>query len=206
MKTVTIKEHTLIEEYLNNKPLTIIDMGACMGEFSLGVNDKFSVKKSILVEANPTNFKKLPQNENFIALNKAVYIESNTQIKFKEDVTSPYNGSIILDHFSNIAKEHVIDTISLKDLIILMNIENHIDILKIDIEGCEYMVLENASDEDLLKFKQITIEFHDFVDVSLKNKNQNIENRFKSLGFSVIKNKTNYLHGSDYYDTLFYKN
>jgi FkbM family methyltransferase len=205
MKTIVIKEHTLIEDLLNNKPLNIIDMGACLGEFSSGINDKFLINKSILIEANPTNFNKLPKKENFICLNKAVYIESDNKIKFKEDVTSPYNGSVLLDYFSNTAKEYIIDTISLKDLIKAINVEDEIDILKIDIEGCEYAVLENASDDELLKFKQITVEFHDFVDKSFEPKNKIIEERFLKLGFKCIKTRSNHLYGSDYFDTLFYK-
>jgi hypothetical protein len=205
MKTIIIKEHTLIEDLLINRPLTIIDMGACIGEFSSGINEKFTIKKSILVEANPTNFNKLPKNENFTCLNKAVYTESNNKIKFKEDTTSPYNGSVLLDHFQSTAKEHIIDTITLNDLIKIMNVEGAIDILKIDIEGCEYTVLENASDEDLLKFNQITVEFHDFVDKSFEPKNKIIEEKFLKLGFKSIKTKSNWLNGSDYFDTLFYK-
>jgi FkbM family methyltransferase len=206
MNRIVIKEHTLIEDLLKNKSLTVIDLGSCLGEFISELNNKFNIEKSILVEANPTNFEKLPKNNKFISLNKAVYIESNKILLFKEDTSSPYNGSAVLNHFPNTAKEHKISTISLKDLINLMDVKGNIDILKIDIEGCEYPVLENISDEDILKFNQVTVEFHDFFEPSFKSKNLIIESRFKQLGFSVIKNRNEYKNGSDYYDTLFYKN
>ena len=56
-----------------------------------------------------------------------------------------------------------------------------------------------------MRFRQITVEFHDFVCKSLKNKNDLIESKFINMGFKVIKKKTDYKEGSDYYDTLFYK-
>jgi FkbM family methyltransferase len=205
METIIIKEHTLIKDLIKDKNLTIIDLGACIGEFSSKINDLFLVKKSILVEANPTNFNKLPKNKNFICLNKVVYTESNNKIKFKEDLASPYNGSIVLNYFSNTAKEHIIDTICLKKLIEIMNVDDKIDILKIDIEGSEYIILETVSDDILLKFNQITVEFHDFVDKKFEYKNKIIEERFLKLGFKSIKNKINWMNGSEYYDTLFYK-
>lgn len=205
MNKIVISEHTLIDDFLKDKPLMVIDLGACLGEFTLEINNRYNLKKSILIEPNPTNFKKLPEKENFLSINKAVYIESNKTLLFKEDTASPYNGSAVFDTFPQTSKDHLIQTICLKDIVEMVDTTENIDILKIDIEGSEYIVLENADDEDLLKFNQICIEFHDFIDPSFKHKNEIIENRFKSLGFSVIKNSLNYKHGSDYYDTLFYK-
>jgi FkbM family methyltransferase len=206
---IIISEHSLDEKLLINKQLNIIDLGACLGEFSLGINEQFKLKKSILVEANPTNFNKIPENDNFLKLNRIATFSEIDQLKiFNEDTDSPYNGSTVFNHFSSTLKQHLIKTISLKELIEKLNLDSneYVDILKIDIEGGEYELLINETDETLLKFKQITVEFHDFIDPNLKNLNNQIEQRLVNLGFSVeAKNPAYFRHGSEHYDVLFLK-
>ena len=65
--------------------------------------------------------------------------------------------------------------------------------------------MPNISDETYLKIGQITIEFHDFIDVNLKIKTENIINKLESLGFSRISKPIRYMNNSDNYDVLFYK-
>ena len=76
-------------------------------------------------------------------------------------------------------------------------------ILKIDIEGGEYDLLLNAEEKDLKKFKQLTIEFHDFVNPNLRIINSIIINKLTSMGFSLISSKpAHFRYGSDHYDVL----
>ena len=203
MTDIIIKEHTIIEDYLINKELVVIDLGACRGEFSNEINKLYKLKHSILVEPNPSNFFLLENSPNFTLINKAVSSVSNSTVEFREDVNSPYNGSLVFNYFEN-AKVHSIGTITLKELIDMANV-TEIDILKVDIEGSEYDLLCNASNQDLLRFKQITVEFHDFVDPTFREKNIQIEEKLLSIGFKVKKKGISYKSGSDYYDTLFYR-
>ncbi len=204
MSQIVIKEHTILQGYLANKLLTVIDLGACLGEFVNELGSHYPIKKAILVEPNITNYNKIEPKENYLLLNKVVSSTAEQVVSFVEDIDSPYNGSVIFNYFSN-SREYLLETISLKSLIELMNVDGEIDILKIDIEGAEYDVLLNASDADLRKFKQITVEFHDFVDGRFRLENKAIEARLISLGFDVLKKGTDYKEGSEYYDTLFYK-
>lgn len=203
MNEIVIKEHTIYEDFLTEKDLTVVDLGACRGEFIMEIDRIYSVKKAIVVEPNPTNFAYLIRKHNFMLMNKAVTGGADKTVAFREDVDSPYNGSLIFDYFSN-AKVHTIETITLSEIVSMF--DGEIDLLKIDIEGSEYDLLTNAKDKDLLRFKQITVEFHDFVDASFKEKNKEIEARMLSLGFKVTKKGIQYRENSDYYDTLFYKN
>lgn len=205
MNEIIIKEHTIYDDMLANKDLTVVDLGACRGEFINEINSRYSVKKSVAVEPNITNFKTLSQRDNLILLNKAVVGTNNVKtVTFREDIDSPYNGSLVFGYFFNF-KTYEVETTTLSEIIELMNEAEDIDLLKVDIEGSEYDLLINSKDDDLLKFKQITVEFHDFVDTKLKDKNKQIEDRMTALGFSVLKKGINYMAGSDYYDTLFYK-
>lgn len=196
-----IKEHTFFDELFNNE-IVIIDLGACRGEFVNEIDKIYKIKKAILVEANPTNFKLLNSKENYILYNKAISNKNNEIIEFYEDINSPYNGSKIFNYFNGI--KHKIETINLETIIKLNDID-YIDLLKIDIEGSEYDVMPNITDEIYSKIKQITIEFHDFIDNDLKSKTEEIINKMKNLGFNKISKPTKYMNSSDNYDVLFYK-
>jgi FkbM family methyltransferase len=196
-----IKEHTFFDDYFR-KEINVVDLGACRGEFINEINSLYSVKKAILVEANPTNFSQLKDLPNYVLYNKAISSKDNETIEFFEDPTSPYNGSKDFNYFNGI--KHSIKTISLETLCKENNID-FIDILKIDIEGAEYDILENTPDSFFDKIGQITVEFHDFVDPELKPRTIEIVKRMNNLGFSHIAKPINHMYGSDYYDVLFYR-
>lgn len=62
-----------------------------------------------------------------------------------------------------------------------------IELIKLDIEGAEIPVLLSASEEFLLKVKQITVEFHDFLSRDDIPNIRRIIARLKGIGFRVIK-------------------
>lgn len=196
-----IKEHTFFDNYLR-KEINIIDLGACTGEFTDELNTLYNVKKAILVEANPTNFSQLKNSPNYILYNKAISSTNGEVIEFNEDPNSPYNGSKDFNYFDGI--KHQIETVNLETLCKDNDID-FIDILKIDIEGAEYDVLETLSDSFFNKIGQITVEFHDFVNPELKPRTIKIVERLKSLGFSYVSKSINHMCGSDFYDVLFFR-
>lgn len=196
-----IKEHTFKEELLSPE-LVVIDLGACKGEFINELALHYKIKKAILVEASPVNFLHLENKENYLLYNKAVSDVNGEQISFYVDRNSPYNGSEIFNYFQG--DEYKIETISLSKLISDSNLDV-IDILKVDIEGSEYKIFNTVSDDELLKIKQVTIEFHDFIDTSLKLKTEEILTRFESLGFTKYAKGIDYMHGSENYDVLLYR-
>ena len=65
---IEISEHSLDDTLLQNKKIKILDLGACLGNFSYELEKLFEVSKAILVEANPTNFNKIRKSNNFIIL------------------------------------------------------------------------------------------------------------------------------------------
>jgi FkbM family methyltransferase len=62
-----------------------------------------------------------------------------------------------------------------------------IDLLKLDIEGAELDVLEQASPDFLATVRQITCEFHDFLDSEQVPRIEAVIRRMKRLGFAVIR-------------------
>ena len=196
-----IKEHTFFDDLLNDE-IVVVDLGACKGEFINELENFFKIKKAILVEANPTNFRQLIQKENYVLYNNVISTNSDEVISFYEDVNSPYNGSKNFNYFNGV--EHKIKSVNLEDILSINNID-YVDILKVDIEGSEYDIMPNISDSCYSKIKQITIEFHDFIDPNLKIKTDEIIKKIEGLGFNRISKGINYLNNSDNYDVLFYK-
>lgn len=196
-----IMEHTFFDDLLNDE-IVVIDLGACKGEFINTIEKEYKVKKAILVEANPTNFNHLIPKDNFILYNRVISNKSNEIVDFYEDPKSPYNGSKIFNYFQGI--NHKIETISLVD-IINDNKITYVDLLKIDIEGSEYEIMLDISDEIYNIINQITIEFHDFVDSELKKETEKIINKLENLGFKRISKPIQHMNNSNNYDVLFYK-
>jgi FkbM family methyltransferase len=63
---------------------------------------------------------------------------------------------------------------------------NHIDLVKVDIEGAELPMFEDASDALLQRVGQFTVEFHDFVWPELSEQVRCVKARLHSLGFCLV--------------------
>lgn len=193
-----IKEHTFFDEHFNDE-IVVVDLGACRGEFINELAKEYKIKKAILVEAGPANFRSLEKKENYVLYNRVISSEEKKTFVFHEDPNSPYNGSMVFNHFGGVPYE--IQSLTLKE-IMEENGLDYVDILKIDIEGSEYDILMNTEEELLLKMKQITVEFHDFIDKNLTPKTLQIFEKFENMGFTKIVKS---FAGMEHYDVIFYK-
>jgi FkbM family methyltransferase len=203
---IVIKEHTFIDRDFSKNRANIIDLGACMGEFTMEFIERFgSAGNCVLVEANPNNILKMPdliKNE-FNVLNYYISPFSSGEMEFKEDPNSPYNGTGIFEYFGS-PVIHKIPRISIGEIRNIYNLDR-VDILKMDIEGSEYEIIESMEIQDFDGIDQITIEFHDFLDASLKKRTEESVNKISKMGYKIKSKRTDYMNGSSYYDTLFYK-
>lgn len=198
-----VKEHSFYDDAFQNKGIVIIDLGACRGEFIEEMNNSYTIEKAVLVEANPNNFKVLPKRDNYILYNNIISNTDGENMVFFEDCNSPYNGSSVFNYFSAVVK-HNISSISLSRIMEDNNIQ-HVDVLKVDIEGSEYTLLDKLDRNIFDKIRQITVEFHDFINPVLKEETKEIVKKIESFGFKTISKSTGYMFGSEHYDVLFYK-
>lgn len=208
-----VQEHSVKEEYLIGKELNIVDLGACLADWTLAMNNTFKIKKGIIVEANPTNFKRLqgvinPSDERFTTIHKAVTNDKESKVvTFYEDTTCGINGTLMFQNmFPRTQVAHQIETISLKDIINMFGPDEEIDVVKMDIEGMEYDILSQTPAEDLRRIRQFTVEFHDFLDNSLTDRNYAIIKRLEEIGYELVPvdNWINRCHlGTIHVDTLF---
>jgi hypothetical protein len=80
-------------------------------------------------------------------------------------------------------------TVAAKTLedVIIENKLDHINLLKVDIEGAELPMLRSLSPGTLDKIDQITIEFHDFTGAMSKTDVHQTVRKLESAGFRSIK-------------------
>jgi FkbM family methyltransferase len=154
--------YNFITETQNSK-IKIIDCGAYIGLSILYFKELFPNSEIIGFEPDPQNFDTLSKNiesfgyNNIEIYNKAIWI-NNEDVSFSQTGTM---SSSINGLYENVKKINV-QSIRLKDLLI-----DRIDLLKIDIEGVEYDVIKDCSEN--LKFAdKIFIEYHGFFNESFK--------------------------------------
>ena len=86
--------------------------------------------------------------------------KGNGTITFHESSENE-SGSILTNH-TNVLHDSIssydVESISLSEL--AREVGKPIDFIKLDLEGAEYELLKDATEEDLKSFKQIFVEFH----------------------------------------------
>lgn len=206
-----LKNHTFID--LFNEDSIIVDLGANIAEFSKLFSEKYPYSKIILVEANPNLVKDIELNlknkKNIEIINAAIGNDSKEYIEFylsSESECSSLNKKF-RDKFGINKEQSEIEVkmITLNDLFNIFNLKR-IDLLKMDVEGAEWDILENFSKENYERIEQISVEFHDFVDPSLRKRTKKCIKRLKDLGYFLIHKKGKFIYGSPYSDCLFFKN
>lgn len=143
----------------------VIDIGGFIGDFSLYAVKRLGARKVIVCEPSPRNWTLLLKNianngfeDRIVALNKAVTAdgrEAMMNIDAPDDqqcMVSAYcpseqNLSIVLGiSLSQIFKNYALECV---------------DLVKIDVEGGEYAILESTPSEVLCRIRNIVFEYHD---------------------------------------------
>ena len=64
---------------------------------------------------------------------------------------------------------------------------DHVDLVKMDIEGAEIGILECLSQSDFEVIDQLSVEFHDFIDPGLHSKSQECVKKLENLGYTLFR-------------------
>lgn len=190
-----ICETNIIEDYTKLSGLTIkpgdivFDIGAHIGSFSIFAASKGATVYSF--EPSPLNYEKLVAN---IALNgyEGKIFPHNVAItnkvgKSKLFVSETDGGVNSLKESNEGALE--IETLTIEKVIEKYSLKS-IDFLKIDIEGSEYDVLPNLTQEEFSKIKIIAGEYH--IMPSLAGKNYAFLKKLLSPHFKKVFRKDPY--------------
>ena len=160
-------------QYNFDESSTIIDLGAYTGEWAKLITTKFNCKVHSY-EAVKRYFDKI-QHPNIIAYHYGVTcntgvdyihvcdegsaIEKLSEHKKKNDLDSSYQNNI--KSHSNIPLEQI-NTIDINEV---LNKFKHVDLLKINIEGGEYEILEKMCNTNTINNVQhLQVQFHNFVE------------------------------------------
>jgi FkbM family methyltransferase len=166
---------------LTEKPRIIVDAGANIGLASIFYANKYPEAMIIAVEPEQSNFSLLKKNvrsyANIIAVNKALWGENTTL-----DIVDPRLDKWgFQTHQRNNAVKDT-STMSIEGITMNRLMEeskiNHIDILKIDIEGAEKEVFQSG-DAWISKVGIIAIELHDRYKMGCSRSFYNATNGFE---------------------------
>jgi FkbM family methyltransferase len=146
---------------LNLNPNIIVDIGCNNGLSIVNFHTDFPECKIIGIEPDPVNYQFTLINskdlKNVEVLNSALWHE-NTKLHLKDNGKGEYAFSLVTN--GKIYSE--VDTITMTDLMDIYNL-NHIDLLKIDIEGAELDIFSKGSLDWISKVNCIVIELHDWI-------------------------------------------
>jgi len=150
--------HTVCPAGLNPESV-VVDAGAHRGEFSRSLTDQFGCK-CFLVEANPELAGQLIGKKFDNVLSAALSAQDGKANFIRRK--NPESGGIFdrAQDGGNAVSE--VETISLETFMHQSALAR-IDLLKLDIEGAEFELIEKTSDQILGSIGQITVEFHDFL-------------------------------------------
>ena len=170
---------------------TILDIGAGIGDFAIGV-----------ARAHPhsTVYAFEPFPESFALLQENLKLNNVTNVQAKSHAISSENSVIELQAVSaeavqqSTAAQHAassirVPSITLDQFIADANLAR-IDYFKMDCEGAEYGILFNAQPETLAKISHLCMEYHDGV---TEYSHDDLARFLEQHGF-VVKSQANPVH------------
>jgi FkbM family methyltransferase len=177
---------------------TVVDVGAHIGLFSIFASRIFHASRIVCVEPDPGNFELLAKNisanhlEHATTLQAAIAGESGEKrIYVNQSNTGGHS------FYGGGSSSRLVRAISLIDLFRSSGI-SECSLLKMDCEGAEMEIFENASDELLRRVSAISLEYH--LDAYPPERLEKLWTRMERLGFNLEKRPTSaslgILHGT----------
>lgn len=182
---VEIEQHYVLASALSEESL-VLDLGANVGGFASKSIAHFGCAV-LAVEPEQANFEKIPNHPKLRKLRGAI---GGTCGQFGVQISLDPTGhrlNALTGAEADLATEQVIEMHDFPSLMALTGTQR-IDLMKIDVEGCEWDWLDTITDQQLLAIGQLTIEFHDFLP-EYRETNRTWPNyqRLIGLGFHCIE-------------------
>jgi len=177
-----LREYKEVEAIIKSAQEPIIDAGAQAGFFVLYCRALNPEVKILAIEPDEDNLELLNQHleinnlKNVEVIPAALAGKSGLRDFFIS--SDSHNHSLFKVLVPKITKNVKIKTCSLDDLLKEQGIEK-VALLKLDIEGAEYEVLENFNSWE--KIKNIALEYHDFG----KHRHEDLEKLLMMNGFKI---------------------
>jgi FkbM family methyltransferase len=177
-----IREHTVLGRELG-RDSTVVDLGMNDGRFAREIHRKYGCRV-IGVEPNPQLAADFPPSDAIVCRNLAISPVAGT-VKFQ--IADDNEASRIIPDDMPADGETVVDVSSVPLRTFLAeNGVAQVDLLKIDIEGAELPLFEGDDFESLRKVRQISVEFHTFLDPGQRPRVKQTIAKMKKSGFYCI--------------------
>lgn len=159
----------------------VLDFGLNQGRFALEMIKRF---QCVVYGAEPASalYDRLPRNDYLKAYRVAL---TGTEVPVKVNVYTDLCASIYGIGEGRLEKTEIVAGCTLRGFLELAKLERA-DLAKVDIEGAEIELFNNASDGDLRAIDQYAVEFHDFMLPQLKDSVEAIKSRMSSLGYVCL--------------------
>jgi FkbM family methyltransferase len=173
------REYRIADQVIKSAKNAILDVGAHCGFFTIYCRMLNEKTKIFSVE---------PEEKNFSALNHHIAINNLKNIKVSQFAicgkTGKCNLSISKDSHDHKINYHddgeQINCVTLRDFCVKEHIKK-ISLLKMDIEGAEFEVVESLWPENFEMVENIIMEYHNYNGLNYKN----IEKKLRENGFGV---------------------
>ncbi len=181
---MTVRDHTFLYRPLNSGSV-VVDLGAHRGEFSSRIGSLFGCR-CIGVEANPELAQGLMSHPSGRFFHFAITSARETvHFHLADNPLASTTDDLEKSPFHQVSTVAV-PGITLEEFLKEQEID-HIDLLKVDIEGAELDLFKTTSDETLKQISQIALEFHDFCHFIREQDTLEITRRLVGIGFYPIR-------------------
>lgn len=165
----------------------IFDLGANIGLFTVGAKRHYPNASITSYEPHPVTFELLKMNAPFAKVLQRAAAGKSGVVEFQDDGKS-IERKIISEGGIKVPADNLNEILAEVD---------HVDLLKVDIEGAEFELFENASNSTIGKIQNLIIEVHgedtgEFVYnkngkryPKLISKNHWVEDFFRPRGFKI---------------------
>ena len=187
------KEIILDDCYLRGLPefesenITILDIGANIGLFSLFMISRFPAARVYAYEPMPPNFDYLTENvernraTGITLENKAVHKVIGKQT-LHYHLKRPYPTAASLVLSESATKSIEVDCVTLAEIIESRGLEK-LDLLKLDCEGSEFGIIYDTPAFYFDRISRMTLEYHENGDT--RNNGADLEEYVRSLGYQT---------------------
>ena len=172
----------IYDVFIDDNIETVIDVGANAGIFSNYISWKKNVKLIHAIE---------PVLKPFNELKKQFYYYNNVKChklgihynSGKEFINVNNNQSILSTFLNTSPHTTSVEEVNICTLQEFMDncALNTVDLIKLDVEGLEYEILNSMNDKQILRSKNWLIEYH----INYDGKAEILQNRFSRLGYLV---------------------
>ena len=171
-----VSEINTIKKLNKSYKLYLIDCGCNFGFYSFYTASLSKENQVISIEASKSTLEEFNDNlkvndfKNIKVLNKAVSDVDNQKMEFNES-EKDWESSLLISKF-NIKKKNIVNSVTIDKVVKKENIGKKLLILKIDVEGADFNVLDGAKTTIMENKPFIIIEFSTYI---FKNKKFNYD-------------------------------